>query len=232
MYVLPIDHPGYIPYRDCVERMVVLGEGRRGKGNIILGPVGTRPDLRSPLSHVVAYGVLETQSGDVSVTVRELVEDQLDVEIVPSSGDNLPAPDSEKRRWTYSSWTPGSLSPKTGDSVREITISENIVLVAARSDQRLWVHDVRSGMNILLPITGFYTELMSLRRIREPALALNPGRFYAGLEGFSDEELRNAFLSYNKMYPKVDAQVKIPTNPVSWWKHPIRRLLGQEKRHG
>jgi hypothetical protein len=57
--------------------MIVLGEGRRGKGNFVLGFEGDKADITSPLPPVVAFGMIETPKGSVSITVRQYVGKQI-----------------------------------------------------------------------------------------------------------------------------------------------------------
>src|SRR5438309_8567948 len=81
-WILPPDRPGYRDYRHLVGGMVVIGKGRRGEGEIILGPEGSTPDVSSPLAPVFAYGAIETKAGTISMTMREISEGQISIEIV------------------------------------------------------------------------------------------------------------------------------------------------------
>jgi hypothetical protein len=203
--------------------MHVLAEGKRGPGHLVLGKPGSKPDLRSPLPHVVAYGSVHAGSGESSVVVRELVGEQLDVEIIPSCEAEA-LPDIEIRDgWTYSSWRPGLPSPCAGDPVRQIQIDTNVWLVVAGVDRRLWVYDIRTGMNIPVPITAFHAELMSVRKIRDPHIVLQPASFFSEQTRYSDEDLRLAFLNYNRVYRKTDTESK--ASPDSALKQAVRRLL-------
>jgi len=204
--VLPDDRPGYSHYRRLIGSMTVLGEGRRGEGNLILGFEGDEPDTTSPLAAVIAYGVVETTRDQYSITVREYVGDQIDVEIVSNKGEEIPDHFEEKRRWTYSTWLSGSPSPATGAPVREIIVDDNLVLVIAKQDRRLWVYDKATGINHLIPITNFYNELMLYRNIRDPKIALRSNLFFEDLTSYKDTELRAAFIAYNKLRPKVEVK--------------------------
>ncbi len=224
--VLPQERPGYRKYRELMDGMKVIGEGRRGRGNIVLGRPGETPDLGSPLPPVVAYGAVEREEESLSVTVREVVGEQIDVEIVPSRG-GAPVPRvSGGRMWTYSTWRPGSPSPFTGTPLREVAIEAGIVLAISRDEGRLWVFDATSGMNILIPITNFYNELMLHKRIRDPKVALSSNRFFPHLEEYTDDDLRAAFLAYNKVRRKVDVQSKEVMPAKSSRFASLKRLLG------
>lgn len=202
--VLPSDRPGYRRYRDLVSSMVVIGEGRQGAGNLVLGPEGQVPDLISPLAQVVAYGVVETTLDSFTMTVREYIGNQIDVEIVSSSLGEIPDHFEEKRRWTYSTWRPGSPSPSHNQPVREVVIGEAFVLAISRDEKRLWVYDGDSGMNLLIPITNFYNELMLHKHIRDPRVALVSQLLFTQLEEYSNDDLRVSFIAYNKLKRKVD----------------------------
>jgi hypothetical protein len=209
--VLPVDRPGYKKYCDLIESMVVLAEGRRGKGNFVLGYEGDIADINSPLAPVIAYGILQATHDQFSITVRECVAEQIDCEIVSSRGEEVPDHFEEKRRWTYSTWLPNSPSPATGSPVRGVSIDANVVLAIAKEERRLWAYDSATGMNHLVPITNFYNELMLHKSIRDPKIALKSGLFFADCDKYTDAELRMSFIAYNKLKPKVQVS---PVEPV------------------
>lgn len=227
--VLPLDRPGYRQYRELLSRMVVLGEGRRGAGNLVLGISGDRPDVTSPLPPVVAYGMVETTRNTFSVTLREVVSDQIDVEIVSSRGEEVPDHFEEKRRWTYSTWIPGSQSPATGEQAREVRISETLVLGILSSEQRLLLHHSRTGMVHLIPITGFYNELMVHKNIRDPKTALNAKLLFQNLPSYSDEDLRSSFISYNRLKRRVSIAEATPVPRTTGIGTYLKTLFGKKK---
>ncbi len=223
--VLPADRPGYRVYRSLVEKLIVIGEGRMGEGNLILGVQGDTPMIAGPIRPVIAYGVIETTRERVSVTVREEAERQLDVEIVSDSGGEVPDHFEEKRRWTYSDWSPGRPSPSTGRPVREVNISGPVVLAIDRHDHRLWVYDGESGMNLLLPVTNYYNELMLRRQIREPKVALRSALLFENLDTYSDGDLRGAFQAYNRMWRRVRIAPPPEGSPATGFAGLLKRLL-------
>lgn len=208
--------------------MVVLGEGRRGKGNLVLGFEGDIPDNTSPLAAVVAYGVIETTRESYSITVREYVGKQIDVEIVSGTQQELPDHYEEKRRWTYSEWKPGQLSPATNASVREITVDENTILSIARHEKRLWVYSRTSGVVLLIPITNYYNELMLLKNIRDPKVALKSGLLFMNLESYTDADLAAAFHAYNKLRPKVQLLTRVHDQRKRGLKQALLSLFGRK----
>jgi hypothetical protein len=201
--VLPFDRPGYKDVRQRLRSMLVIAQGRRGAGNIILGYHGRPADLTMPLPPVIAYGAVETTRGTFTISVGEIVDDQMDVEIVSGRSEEIPDYFEEKRRWTYSTWSPGQVSPATGAPVREVTVGTGLVLAVSRREKRLWIHDRSTGMVHLIPVTNFYNELMIHQHIRDPRVALAPARLFEDLDRHSDIDLRSAFVSSNAMKRRV-----------------------------
>lgn len=211
-WILPEDRTGYRVYRRLIESMTVIGEGRRGKGELILGREGHEVDFSAPLAPVFAYGAIETNFGTISVTIRELMDDQISVEIVSHRSDAVPQEFEEARRWTYSTWNPGSVCPQCGSIVREISMHamagrhDHFILAICTNDRRLWVHDASDGVNRLIPATNFYNELMLHKNIRDPKIALDSKRLFTELVSYSDDDLTYAFLTYNKLRAKVHVE--------------------------
>ncbi len=208
--VLPVERPGYRALRDRLESMAVLGEGRRGEGDIILGLPGDLPDIVSPLTPVVAYGMVETTLGSFTISVREEAGNQINVEIVSARGRGIPDHYEEKRRWTYSWWSPGEVSPATGTSVREVFIGAGVTLAFAPAEKRIWVHEQSGGIVRLIPITNYYGELMIRRGIRDPGIALVPSLLWRDLRSFPDEDLLRAFVAYNALRQHVPLHLDSP----------------------
>ncbi len=226
-FVLPVESPGYNEYRNHIANMVVLGEGRRGRGNFVLGKQGDRADITSPLAAVIAYGIVETTLNTFTITVREFIGNQIDVEIVSSRGEEIPDHFEEKRRWTYSTWKPGLPSPATQTPVREVRINDTLVLAIARQEKRLWLYDAATMMNHLIPITNYYNELMLHKSIRDPKIALKSGLLFDELEKYSDVDLRGAFVAYNRVRKKVDVRVEETVAEEKGLKMFLRRLIGK-----
>jgi hypothetical protein len=230
--VLPGERPGYRRYRELLSSLTVIGEGRRGEGNLVLGGEGDAPDLASPLSPVVAYGVVETTRDLFTVTVREEAGGQLDVEIVSRHGEQIPDHYEEKSRWTYSLWNPGDPSPASGHPVREITVDPARILVIAQREKRLWVHDRESGMNLLIPITNFYNEIMLHKKIRDPETALHSEKFFEQHESYSDADLRAAFVAYNAVRHRVTLAPSQPEHVRQGLWHRLTLMVTKGTAHG
>lgn len=227
-FVLPAESPGYNEYRRTISAMVVLAAGRRGMGNVVLGKPGDRADITSPLLPVIAYGAVETTTETFTITVRELVCDQIDVEIVSNRGEEIPDELNEVRRWTYSTWRPGTPSPAMHSSVREVKIKNDLVLAVAPQEKRLWLFDGRLQMNHLIPITNFYNELMLQKRIRDPKVALKSMMLFDQHDRYTDEDLRSAFVAYNGLKRRVDLTLSPGPQEDAGLKSFFRRLV----KHG
>ena len=192
--------------------MTVIGEGRRGKGEIVLGKSGDTPDFSEPFGSVFAYGAIETNFGMISITLREKVNEQISLEIVSHRLEEVPQQFEESRRWTYSTWNPGQPCPQCLKPLREVPMhkpdGKHLMLALCTTDKRLWVFDAESRVNRLIPVTNFYNELMLHKNIRDPKAALDGKQLFANLDKYSDEDLTYAFLTYNKIRTKF----RIETN--------------------
>lgn len=227
-WLLPDDRSGYRYYRDLLDTMVVLGQGRRGKGNLVLGHPGDVPDYDTPLSSVIAFGIVEGERQNILITIREEQEGQVEVEIVGSKSDEVPDEFTEKRRWSYSIWSPGESGPLSGGPVREVVMKgkedTDLVLAISPSDERLWIHNAKSKVNYLIPVTNYYNDLMVVKGIRDPNVALQSANLFSRLSEFSDEDLARAFLSYNRVKKKVE--VGVGRVEVRYKRSGSRKFLG------
>lgn len=216
-WILPPDRSGYKVYRDLLDSWKVIAQGRRGEGNYILGRASERPDNESPLPQVLAYGMVETSSGKISVSIRERLGDQVEYEIVNLHGEVVPDVLEEARRWTFSTWLPSQGCPVCSKPLREVPMqtkqSHSLVLAICRGDERLWIYDRETGINHPMPATNFYNELMLHRNIRDPKVALDSKRLFRVLDTFSDSDLQAAFVSYNKIRTKVQVESEILVEP-------------------
>jgi len=213
LWILPAERPGYKEYRTFVENWNVVSQGRRGEGNYILAAPDEQPDNESPLPQIIAHGSIVTPTGELSVSIRERLENQVEFEIVGVQGNVDPARFNETRRWTLSSWLPSQVCPKCGVRLREVSLSSEhgrtAMLAVCATDKRLWVYDERTGINHPIPVTNFYNELMLHKNIRDPKIALDSKRLFSDLSQFSDAELSHAFRTYNALRTKIQLEGNI-----------------------
>lgn len=235
-WVLPAGVRAYLAYREFLAEAVVIGQGRRGEGEIILGRSGALPDFGSPLAPVLSFGTVEIPGDEVTVTVREMADGQVSVEIVGRRTDAVPAIETVIRRWTYAEWRPGGTCPQCGSGVREVRIpaggggsGELPTLAVCPADRRLWIHDAVTGACRPIPLTNYYNELMLLREVRDPAVALDGSRFFADLPGYSDADLAGAFLRYNRLMTKIPGpgpSGPVPLRAGGRWRALFRKFFG------
>jgi hypothetical protein len=212
-WVLPDERPGYKAVHDFLKARDVVAEGRRGEGHLILATPETIIDHDSPLPQVLAFGQIEHAGGECIITVRELLGDQLDIEITGTPRGE------ERRRWTLSHWSPGETCPQCSGTVREIkgvTLSgAQIFFVVCAVNKRLWLHEEKTRVNFPIPVTLYYSELMRQTGMKDPSLALDASRLFTHLSSFSDEDMLAAFVSYNDIRSKISTQdrVVLPERP-------------------
>jgi hypothetical protein len=209
-WVLPETSPGYAKCLEFIKGSSVLGRGRRGEGEVIIGRAGDQPDLGAPLPPVYAYGVIETADDTISVTVREIIEGQLSVEIVGRLSDKVTGGFTVRRRWTFSTWRPADQCPQCATAPRVVPIrapersSVQHAIAFCTTDRRFWVFD---GLELTcrpIPVTTFYNELMLVKNIRDPRIALDGRNIWRDLANYSDRDLALAFAAYNRMKGKVE----------------------------
>ena len=217
LWLLPEERPGYKVYRHYVSSWSVVAEGRRGTGNYIIASPATVPDNESPLPQVLAYGMIESDTTSISVTLRELFEDQLEFEIVNLHGDEVPPSFVGKRRWNFSLWAPSQPCPICQGRLREVVIRResgaSATLAICASDKRVWIFNEEDGVNHLIPVTNFHNAIMLHKSIRDPETALDAANFFKHLSTFSDADLTAAFVQYNKLRKKIELGRVVVSQP-------------------
>ena len=202
---LPENKLGYRQYRDIIENLLILGFGRFGEGNYILGQEGESIDTDASSSPILAVANITFDVGKVYVTIHEELEGQIEVDIKGSSLDHIPDDLDQSKVWTYSNWVPGEKAPFDKSKVREIHLVKNdIVLVIAPVHKKIWVYNSKSGINHFIPVTNYYNEIMILLNNKNAETALNPGRLFTNLDEFSDKQLAQGFLVYNKYANRIE----------------------------
>lgn len=207
LWLLPEDRPGYRDYRTLVSEWSVVAQGRRGEGNFVLALPGEIADIESPLPQVLAYGVVETTSDSIAVTIRERLGNQIEYEITGLHKGGPISLENEKRRWSFSEWSPRFACPVCDQPLRQVDMVTDqghaLTLALCSSDRRMWVHNTKTLVNHIIPPTVFYNELMIHKNIREPRVALDSSRLFSHLSEFSDADLIHAFRTYNQIRTKV-----------------------------
>ncbi len=202
---LPENKIGYKIYRDKIEEFVVLGYGRFGGGNLILGPLDTIIDLDVASSPIFAISKIVFEDHEIYVTIHQENENQIEIDIQNFEITTKIHQMTEQYRWTYSNWEPGQKAPFDNSEVREVhLILKSLVLAIVPEHRKIWIYNSKDGVNYLIPVTNFYNEMMLLMDVKEPETALNPNLLFTNLSEFTDENLGQAFLLYNKNWNRID----------------------------
>jgi hypothetical protein len=94
---------------------------------------------------------------------------------------------------------PGNKSPEDESTVKEIQISGGTyTFVIASESKRIWLHERETGINFIIPVTNYFNELMRYKNIRDPKIALNPSSLFLNLNSYSNSDLSNALINYDK----------------------------------
>jgi hypothetical protein len=180
----------------------VIGEGRWGHGDLMIGSEGTELDLSLGMSPIVAFGECLLAEAPLSISIHELNADEL-VEIQFSGAWPIEPDISVTSGWTYSYWKPGMPCPATGSDVREVSLTDahaiaRYTLVISPAKRVVWLYHHHSGFNQLLALTGFADEVFRTHQIRDANFVTQPSRLFERLAEFSDGDLRCAALELNK----------------------------------
>lgn len=206
-YLLPKDRPAYAEYRDKIDSMIVIGEGRLGSGNYMLGYRGDEPDLSYSSLPMFASGQIIYKECTIQISIHELFENKIEISINNISGDEIPDELTEIRRWSYSYWLPGGKSPFPNDKIREIDLSKNknkAVLAISPAGRSIWLYYDDTKVNYIIPVTNFINELLRGNTRIDRSKGVNINYIFENLDLFKDEEFVKAFVQYNRQYKKID----------------------------
>ena len=200
--ILPQDKPGYKIYREKIEALKVVGKGRFGGGNLILGPAGSEADESLTSSPVFASGTVIFKECIADINIHEEFDGQIEIDI-GLSVEKLPSKLHEIKNWSYSGWRQGQKAPNDNADVREINIGDSrYLLVIAPTHKKIWLHEFKNGVNHLIPVSNLYNYLMLMKNIREAGIVSKPSLFFDKHNKYSDYEITSAFLVYNKYFKK------------------------------
>ena len=226
--LLPIDRPGYKKYNDKLDDLYILGTGRFQQDDYVLGKMGDEPDFTAPAESMLAVGTIFTQNHKIEISLHEEFEEKIELDFaVTGEGELNPV---IKSYWTYSEWSPGQLSPEDNKLVREVRLIDNEAVVAiAPQSKRIWVYESESGVNHLIPVTNFYNEIMRIKNIRDPKVALNVQRLFTHLNEITDNEIIQGFLMYNKYLNKIKIDYSLYSQKEKKVEKPFFKLFGGRK---
>lgn len=196
-FILPKNRSGYAAINEKITNLFVIGNGRFGENNYIIGEKTDVVDLTAPSSPVIAAGYKTIDGKTYYVLVHEEFEKtfEIDYQIVGKKESDF----------TYSDWLPGKKAPGDNSELREIIIiPDEAVLVIAPKHKRIWVYIKKTGINHFIPMANLYNEIMRVKGEKDPKIALNVKRIFSNHRDLSDEEIRRGFYSYNRYLKKVD----------------------------
>ncbi len=202
-WLLPEHADVYARTLKTIEAGYVIGEGRWGLGDLMIGHNNTQIDRSLSMMSIIAVGECSTNLGSVSISIHEPNLDEM-IEVQFSGIFPLPEHIEVISGWTYSYWHPGLPCPSTGQEVREVilyttTAIPRYTIVLSPSSKTLWCYDHSTKFNQLLTVTGFMDELLRTHRLRDAALVTNPTKMFVQLHNYSDADIRKAFSEYAKV---------------------------------
>ena len=206
-YLLPEDRRGYADYRAKIESMLVIGEGRFGEDNLVLGFDKDSPDLSYSSLPVFACGQVVYDNCKLQVSIHEFFDNKIETSINNLAGDTIPDERKEISRWSYSYWKPGGKSPFLNDELREVNITAakgELVLAISIFNHSVWLYESATGVNHIIPVTNFINELLRGNRTINRSKGIDMNYIFSNLSLFSDEDFRRAMVQYNKQWHKVD----------------------------
>lgn len=203
--VLPENKIGYKGYREKIEDLIVIGQGRFSRDNMILGKAGSKPDTDFPSTPVFASGTVICKETEIDVNIHEEIEEEIEFDISTNNSFDPNDDFTEISKWSYSDWVPGLNAPKDNSPVREIVIMQRkFVLAIAPVHKKIWLHNFSTGVNHLIPLSNFYNQLMMVKDIRNSKIALHPGIFFDHLDEYSDRDFISTLITYNKYLKRFD----------------------------
>ena len=208
--ILPQDKPKYNAFRKNFSDFFLIGTSRFGEGNYILANKNDKVDLTAPASNVFAAGIVITDKDKYDITIHEVFENEIEIDFI--SEKNKIVTESEKiiDSKSYSNWKPGDKSPFSNSNVREVHLIKNEVVIAVCSDEKkIWTYDASTQFNFVIPLTNFYNEIIRVKGERNPETALKPKLLFEKPEMFTDEEIGQGFLLYNKFMKKMNIDYSI-----------------------
>jgi hypothetical protein len=206
-YVLPADRKGYAEYRKLIEGMLVIGEGRFGEGNYVLGYEGDTPDLSYPSMPMFACGQIICGDGTIQISIHEHYDNKIEYSINNLLGESIPEKPTELKRWSYSYWKPGDPSLFENDNLKEYDLSGKkgeLVLAVSPANRSIWLYDSKTEINHIIPVTNFINELLRGNKAINKKKGIDLNYVFSNLNLFDAEDFKYALLEYNKHWRKID----------------------------
>lgn len=201
--VLPDEKPAYSKYRERIAGLTVIGYGRFGENNLILGNPEDEPDFTLPSSPVFSFGEMCYGDSCFEVTIHEEEEEKIEIEIRGAEAETLPESVIFDQINSIAFYSPRRVQPEYEPSRKIELIKGEFYLSFIISLRKIILTDLKTGYNALIPVSNFYNELMFVKNIRDPKTALNPRLLFEALGNYADQDLADAFVYYNKLFRRA-----------------------------
>jgi hypothetical protein len=220
-YILPENKPVYKDYRERLESMAVIGAGRFGEGNCVMGFSEDKPDLSYSSLPVFAAGqFIYNNNTAVQITIHEEFESKIEFNISNVNGEKIPLNDKPVRKWTYSVWNEGDPSPFDNDELREVNMMNKFLLVISKANKSIWIHEFDTQFNHIIPVTNFLNELRRGNKEVDKTHGIDVNNIIDNINNFEDRKLIDTVVIYNKQWRKLDLSAldekKLPKKKKSW----------------
>jgi hypothetical protein len=113
-----------------------------------------------------------------------------------------------------------------------VAIDSSSVLAISPQEKRLWLYNGTTGMNHPIPITNFYNELMLIKGIRDPEIALRSALLFENLHQYTDSDLDAAFIAYNRFRKRVELHPGAPEPSAAGIRARVQSFFRRKKSHG
>ncbi len=198
--ILPENKPGYKKIADEIFNLKVIGRGRFGGNNYVIGSEEDDVDLSLSSSPILAAGYKTIGGRRFYILLHEENEDKYEIDYQEVD---------EGTDYSFSDWIPGGEFPLDDEPLREVTIVHGkIMLAISKGLKRIWIHEIDSGINTFIPVANFYNEIMRMKNERNPEIALKVNRLFTNLNDFTDNDLISGFIAYNQYLKKLE----LPSN--------------------
>lgn len=204
-YILPASVPVYNEYFTQLSDLWVIGHGRFGHENLVLGNQDTVNTHHSGLGSIFAAGVYMENSIRTELLLHAMVEGQAEFDIM-----NQPEEKGDTA-YTLSLWRPGEKLHGSTVKVREIPLTRDKLLLACdREKRQFWIHEYDTQFNRIIPATNLLNEIRFVAGFKGD---VKPKEIFAQLDSVSDEKIVRAFIKYNKLFKKIEHLQITPPAP-------------------
>lgn len=204
-YILPEQIAEYNNYFKQLSTLWVIGHGRFGHENLVIGEEETKNTHHSGLGSIFAAGVYIEDGIRTELLLHAMVEGQAEFDIMKQPAESSDA------SYTLSLWKPGVKLAGSKDKVREIPLTRDKLLLACDKEKRqFWIHEYATQFNRIIPATNLLNEIRFVAGLKGD---LKPKEIFMQLDSVSDELIVKAFVKYNKLFKKIEHLEITPAVP-------------------